>query len=72
MSKRVEELIEKEDWRGARKLIRSALREEPNSHWFWTRLGLTFYEERRYVEALKHERKALDLAPQCPLVDCTS
>jgi len=32
-----------------------------------TRLGLTFYEERRYAQALKYSLRALEEVPNCPL-----
>lgn len=68
MSKEIEKRIESENWRGARKLIRAALREEPNNHWLVTRLGLTYHEERKYKKALVYEERALALATHCPLV----
>ena len=68
MSKEIEELIDAENWKGARQLIRAALRKEPDSHWLLTRLGLTCYEERNYEKALFYEAQALRLAPRCPLV----
>jgi len=52
VSKEIEKHIESGNWQGARKLIRAALRTEPNSHWLITRLGLTYYEERKYKKAL--------------------
>jgi len=68
MSKEIEELIDAENWKGARQLIRAALRKEPDSHWLLTRLGLTYYEEGNYEKALFYEAQALRLAPRCPLV----
>jgi len=68
MSKEIEELIDAENWKGARQLIRAALRKEPDSHWLLTRLGLTCYEEHNYEKALFYEAQALRLAPRCPLV----
>ena len=68
MSKEIEKLIDAEDWKGARQLIRNALRKEPDSHWLLTRLGLTYYEERHYKKALFYETQAAELAPNCPLV----
>jgi hypothetical protein len=46
MSKEIETLIEMEDWKGARQLIRVALRKEPDSHWLLTRLGLTYSKNK--------------------------
>lgn len=68
MSEAIESRIKANDWSGARRLIRAALRRDPDSHWLLARLGLTYYEERRYAQALKWSEKALAKAPRCPLV----
>ncbi len=68
MSKDIEKRIKAEDWRGARKLIESRLTVDPDNHWLLTRLSLTFYEERNYKHALNVSKRALALAPYCPLV----
>lgn len=68
MSDEIEALIQAENWPEARRLIESALRGEPDSHWLITRLALTYYEEFEYETALKYEEQALQLAPRCPLV----
>ena len=52
MSKAIESRIERNDWRGARRLIRSELRRKPRSHWLLTRLALTYYERRDYRRSL--------------------
>ena len=68
MSNAIEERIAANDWSGARRLIRAALRREPDSHWLLARIGLTYYEERRYAHALRWSERALARAPRCPLV----
>ena len=68
MSSSIENLISIENWPEARRAIRSRLRSSPNDHWLLTRLGLTYYEEKRYEQALKYELRALEKAPNCPLV----
>ena len=67
MSKAIEAAIRLESWKKARRLIRGALRREPGSHWLITRLGLTYYEEHAYRTSLSYSRRALKLAPKCPL-----
>jgi tetratricopeptide (TPR) repeat protein len=67
MSKAIEAAIRTEKWKKARQLIRAELKERPDSHWLLTRLGLTYYEERAYRTSLSYCRKALRLAPHCPL-----
>lgn len=64
----IEELIRVEDWPAARRAIRTELRSSPRNHWLLTRLGLTYYEQRNYQQALKFSRIALAEAPNCPLV----
>lgn len=68
MPKEIEKLIDAENWPAARKLIRVELRNEPDSHWLLTRLGLTYYEQRNYRKALFYVTQAMKLAPDCPLV----
>ena len=58
MSNAIEERIAANDWSGARRLIRAALRREPDSHWLLARIGLTYYEERRYAHALRRSDRA--------------
>jgi tetratricopeptide (TPR) repeat protein len=66
--KQIESAIGREDWKQARKLIRMWLQQTPTSHWLLTRMGLTYYEQRQYRRALAYERRALRIAPRCPLV----
>jgi tetratricopeptide (TPR) repeat protein len=47
--------------------VQAQLRRSPNDHWLLTRLGLTYYEQRRYKQALRYELLALAEAPHCPL-----
>ena len=61
------DLIEKEDWKAARKAIRRELVDDPDNHWLLTQLGVTYYEERKYRDALKPLLAAFDLVPDCPL-----
>ena len=67
MDSKIEGLISAEDWPAARRAVRAELRSAPNDHWLLTRLGLTYYEERRYKQALKYSLRALEEAPNCPL-----
>lgn len=67
MNETVEELIGAEDWAAARRAIRRELRSSPDDHWLLTRLGTTYYEQKRYRQALKYSDKALALEPTCPL-----
>lgn len=66
--KRINNLLERESWDPARRLIKAELRRAPNDHWLLTKLGSTFYEERSYRRALKLSKQALAIQPRCPLV----
>ena len=63
----IENAIDREEWNVARKLIRAALRVEPDSHWLLTRLALTYYEQRNYKLSLGYSEQALAIQPKCPL-----
>ena len=63
----IERAIAAEDWPRARKLIRVELRHRKNDHWLFTRLSLTYYEQKQYRKALQYVTQALQIAPYCPL-----
>jgi tetratricopeptide (TPR) repeat protein len=67
-AKEIEGAIAREDWQEARSLVRPLLRRSPDDHWLLTRLGLTYYEQKRYKTALRYHVRALQIAPYCPLV----
>ena len=48
-------------------MIQGFLKERPNDHFMISRLALTHYEQREYWTAMGLERRALLLAPHCPL-----
>lgn len=68
MSREIEALISAEMWSEARALILAALEPSAENHWLLARLALTYYEQRRYGEALNVARQAEQLSPRCPLV----
>jgi tetratricopeptide (TPR) repeat protein len=61
-------LLQAENYPGARAILERELRRRADDHWLLTRIGLTYYEERRYGEALQWAERALASAPRCPLV----
>jgi tetratricopeptide (TPR) repeat protein len=63
----IEKAVKAEDWVGARRVIEAALRRNPRDHWLLSRLALTYYEERKYEQALHWDAMALQEAPYCPL-----
>jgi tetratricopeptide (TPR) repeat protein len=68
MPRTIENSIEREDWKGARKLIKTAQRRRPDDLWLIARLALTYYEEHDYERALINGQRAYGIAPRCPLV----
>ena len=60
--------FDRNHWREARRLMRLQLREKPGSHWLLTRIGTTYYEQRDYKRAMSYSKRALRMAPHCPLV----
>ena len=36
-------------------------------HWLWMTLGLTYHEEQEYERAVQCSKRAVQLAPDCPL-----
>lgn len=67
LSKKVDLLFRQGKWAKARKLLEEEREEEPTDHWVLTQLGVTFYEERRYEEALQLFSASLQIVDDCPL-----
>jgi tetratricopeptide (TPR) repeat protein len=67
-SEQINKLFEQEEWVEARRLLGERLKREPDNHWLLTRLGTTYYEQRDYKKALELSQKAIEIAPDCPLV----
>jgi tetratricopeptide (TPR) repeat protein len=63
----IEDLLQRSDWEKARRSIDRALAKRPDDHWLLTQLGVTYYEQQRYREALDPLRKSLAIVPDCPL-----
>ena len=68
MTKEIETFIDDERWIDARTLILKKLAIDAKSHWLWTRLSLTYYEQYDYEKALEYSTIARKLAPKYPLV----
>ncbi len=66
-SDQIESFIAINRWEQARELILADLQRLPASHWLWTRLSLTYYEQFEYKDALECSTMALKIAPRCPL-----
>ena len=65
---RLYRLYDREDWVGARKLIRRDMKTtDPNLHWLMAKMAQTYNCERKYTRALAWARRALDIRPGCPI-----
>jgi tetratricopeptide (TPR) repeat protein len=63
----VESLIHDEAWDEARALIERELTKQPDDHWLLTQLGVTYYEQGRYRDALRPLLASLEIVSDCPL-----
>jgi tetratricopeptide (TPR) repeat protein len=67
LNNKVALLFQQGKWAKARKLLEEERERDPNDHWVVTQLGVTFYEEHRYQEALESFLASLQIVPDCPL-----
>lgn len=65
--KEIERLLVAEKWKEAQPLLHKELLHSPTDHWLWMMLSETYYEEFDYETALECAKRAVELAPQCPL-----
>lgn len=63
----IKRALQAEDWPRARALLHEELVFAPTDHWLWMHLSLAYYEDRQYEKALACSKRAVELAPQCPL-----
>jgi tetratricopeptide (TPR) repeat protein len=63
----IENLVNREDWKAARKVIEDQLVKEPFDHWLWARLSGVKCEQRDYQGAHEAAKRALEIVPDCPL-----
>jgi tetratricopeptide (TPR) repeat protein len=64
---RINELLEREKWNKARRLLEDERDRAPDDHWVLTQLGVTYYEKRRYKKALQLFLASRKIVPDCPL-----
>jgi tetratricopeptide (TPR) repeat protein len=67
LNNKVALLFRQGKWAKARKLLEEERERDPNDHWVVTQLGVTFYEEHRYQEALESFLASLKIVSDCPL-----
>jgi tetratricopeptide (TPR) repeat protein len=63
----VDDLFRRSEWEAARARLEREREKDPGNHWLLTQLGVTFYEQRRYKEALPLFLASLKIVPDCPL-----
>lgn len=63
----IEKALADKKWPQARALIQEELIASPSDHWLWMHLGLTYYEEKEYDQALACAKRAVELEPGCAL-----
>lgn len=64
---KIEAHFQREEWEKARTLLEREREQDPANHWLLTQLGVTFYEQRRYDDALKLFLASRKLVADCPL-----
>src|SRR5437667_9074470 len=64
---RIDGLFARREWGEARRLLEKEREKDPENHWVLTQLGVTFYEQHRYREALKLFQASNKLVADCPL-----
>ena len=66
-SDKINRLFRENEWDEACELLEAERAKDPESHWVLTQLGVTYYEQRRYKEALRLFLKSKAIVPDCPL-----
>ncbi len=61
------DLFQRDKWKEARELLERERASDPDNHWLLTQLGVTFYEQRRYKEALPLFLASREIVSDCPL-----
>lgn len=67
LNDQVNECFRLEKWAEARAVLERELEKEPQNHWIVTQLGVTYYEQRRYQEAVDLFLESKEIVSDCPL-----
>ena len=67
LNSRIDKLFDREAWDDARRILERERKKNPRDHWVLTQLGVTFYEQRQYEEALQLFVASQRIVPDCPL-----
>jgi tetratricopeptide (TPR) repeat protein len=63
----IQKLIANRQWKKAQSVLKDELLFHPSDHWLWFTLSSAHYELKEYDLALRCARRAVELAPACPL-----
>jgi hypothetical protein len=66
-SDKLNDLFRRCQWEKARQLLENEREKDPENHWVLTQLGVTFYEQKRYNEALQPFLTSYRIVADCPL-----
>ena len=64
---RIKDLLRREKGLEARQLLERERETDPKNHWLITQLGVTFYEQGEYENALQFFLASLEIVADCPL-----
>jgi len=67
LSSKIDDLFEHEKWDEARRILEREREKDSEDHWILTQLGVTFYEQHQYKEALDLFEASRSILPECPL-----
>ncbi len=67
LSGKINNLFRREEWEKARGILEREREKRADDHWVVTQLGVTFYEQQRYQEALQLFLSSQKIVPDCPL-----
>ncbi len=67
LSSKINSLFCQCKWEQARNILEVARERSPRDHWVLTQLGVTFYEQHKYEDALKLFLASRDIVDNCPL-----
>lgn len=67
LNDQIDDYFRREEWEKARRLLEREWEKDPDNHWLLTQLGVTYYEQQRYEEALPFFQASLRIVRDCPL-----
>ena len=64
----IELLLDAEKWEEARIFLFKAIKEYPEEYFLYSRISLTYYEEKNYEKALEYSKIAYSMQPNDPII----